>query len=90
MNSSQLRFLHAVREFVKENPEIAPQIVNAASDGIKEALASANERACDMESAFATQLTTRSKAKRALPYLNKWRGKTSLNWEWVFQNNQLK
>lgn len=89
MDNVERKFIESVKSFVRCYPHLAPYVVQASSSGVEEALKDAKERACDMESALVSQLSSNSKAKKALPYLQKWFGKTSLDWEWIFKNNGL-
>ena len=52
-------FLSAVVEYVKGDPEAAPEIVAACSHGVGLALKESLERACDMEVALASALMKR-------------------------------
>ena len=76
-------FLNGVREYLAECPEIAPYVTEFIAHGISAALASARERASDMEIALLGTVTARMKNGDAmvLDKLKKWNGKTSLRWD---------
>ena len=82
MNDERYRFLLAVKAYVASDPEAAPLVAQAASDGVSEALREALQRAADMETALAVAMAKRYKGGDALIHdkLKKWQGKTALNW----------
>ncbi len=78
-------FLDSVRAYVAENPDAAAYVTQFVADGLRESLSANVERAADMEVALAIALATRHKTVPEVirEKLAKWRGKTSLRWDWV-------
>jgi hypothetical protein len=75
-------FLQSVVEYVKVNPEVAPQVTAACSMGISEALRESRHRAADFEALFAMTAARRfpeTSKSYAASVLEKWQGKSSLN-----------
>ena len=79
------RFLALVRRYVSQDAEIAPLVAEAASQGVSDALTEALQRAADMETALAVAMAKRHKGADALIHdkLNKWNGRTALDWQWL-------
>lgn len=61
MNDERYRFLLAVKAYVASDPEAAPLVAQAASDGVSEALREALQRGADMETALAVAVAKRYK-----------------------------
>ena len=92
MNNAEIEFLSTVRTMCAENPKMLSMIIQAATDGIEEQIAIANERAADFE-VIAALMKSNMNEKRISPEtkayyndtvckkLEKWQGKTALNWE---------
>lgn len=81
-------FLREVSAFASKYPAVAPRIVDAASLGVAKALEEAYERAADMESAcVALSVKRNSDWARDLlrQKIEKWKGKTSINWDWFLK-----
>jgi len=80
-------FLEGVRRYIEKDPEAAAHIADYAQAGLRSALDQANERAGDMEVALSVLATKRYKGADALvkQKLEKWEGKTSLEWDWFTQ-----
>lgn len=78
-------FLNSVRQYVERDPEAAAYLSDYAQAGIRDALAKSNERAADMEVAVSVLAAKRYKNADAvlMDKLNKWEGKTALNWSWL-------
>ena len=89
MNRGDL--LISVYQHVLEHPEDAPKIMKACEGGIFDALRSVCERAADMESALAQslepKLPRKAKEKNIREWLEKWRGKCALRWDWYLGND---
>jgi hypothetical protein len=88
--SDTAAFLHYVREFVAEHPEVAAHVADYARAGLEEALGKARERAADMEVALVAAMSPRMKGGNAviLDKLKKWEGKTSCRWDWLTDSAQ--
>lgn len=87
------QFLSFVADYIRQDPEAAAYIAEAARRGVSAALSEANARAADMETALAVALARRYKGGAdALIYdkLKKWDGRTSLNWSHVLPNAKSK
>ena len=84
-------FFNFVMNYIESDPEAAAYISEYVQAGLRAALQMANKRATDMECALAISLSERkSKLREALvkDILSKWRGKTSLNWDRVFEEDK--
>lgn len=79
----RIAFLSGVKQYVENDPEIMPFLLNALTQGLSAALSSVKERAADMEVVAAILLNKRYKNRDQLikSKLEKWKGKCSLNWE---------
>lgn len=86
------QFLSFVADYIRQDPEAAAYIAEAARQGVSAALSEANDRAADMETALAVALARRYKGADALIHdkLKKWDGRTSLNWSHVLPNERGK
>jgi len=81
MFDKHYEFLNQVQAYVAKNPEVAPRVTEACSQGINEALSEARQRAADFEVMFtlvSARRFTRSIASVVLNKLTRWKGKTSL------------
>jgi hypothetical protein len=83
VNQEHYAFLASIRDYVAENPTVAPHVAAFATAGIEIALNKAYERAADMEVALVCALSKRRKDMDGLllTKLKKWEGRTSINWE---------
>jgi len=85
VNAEQDKFLQLVVAMVKQDPEIAPRVVDACSLGIGIALREEREKSADMECALAA-LATNKKSEWAHDVLRqkleKWKDRLSLRWDW--------
>ena len=81
-------FLAFVREYVAEDPECAPMVTEFVRQGVSNALAEANLRAADMETALTVAMARRYKGADELirDKLAAWEGKTSMNWSKFLHN----
>ena len=79
-------FLAAVENYITRNPDAAAYVSDFVSAGLQTALASAHERAADMEVALSVQLAKRypaiARQELTRDKLKKWEGKTALAWNW--------
>lgn len=84
-NQEKDLLLKTIVSEVKNDPEFAALIPAAIQKGLRDAFVEANERACDMEVALAVAVAPRYKGKDEIVKgkLNKWKGKTSLDWNWL-------
>lgn len=80
-------FLSAIVAYVNEHPSVAPYVVEAARKGIERALNETLERAVDMEVALAMQLGKGKLNDLSRAKLEKWRGKSSLEWKWALERH---
>jgi len=83
-------FLEGVRRYIKKDPEAAAHVADYVQAGLREALDKAHERAADMEVALSVLATKRYKGADILvkQKLEKWKGKTSLEWNWLTQGGR--
>jgi hypothetical protein len=82
-------FLRLVKSYVEQDPESAAYIAEWVAAGLNASRVSALKRAADMEAALATMLHKPSKkfdrTSFVLGIINKWKGKSSLKWEWAVE-----
>ncbi len=78
-------FLASVRAYVEAHPDVAPHVTEFVADGLRARLAQAVDRAADMEVALAMAVQRRTKNSDAVirQKVEKWKGRTSLNWDWL-------
>ena len=83
MNKDHSAFLAVVRQYVKENTEVAAYVSDFVAQGIAAAHSDAMQRAADMEAALAVAIAARYKGRDELilSKLNKWKDKSALNWQ---------
>lgn len=91
MQNEREKLLNFIADYVATDPEAAPLVVQAASRGLYDALHETRQRAADMETALAVAMAKRHKGADALIHdkLNKWAGKTALNWSALQPNASL-
>ena len=79
------RFLYSVKMYIQKDPEAAAYVSDSVAAGLQHTLKEAREHAADMEVALSVLAAHRYKGKDALvkSKLNKWKGKTFLNWDWL-------
>lgn len=79
------QFLYYVRQYIETDPETAAHVADYVQAGLRAALAKAYERAADMEVALCVIAAKRYRGADDLvkQKLEKWEGKTSLNWDWL-------
>jgi hypothetical protein len=81
MKLEHLQFLASVEDFVKKNPELMGQLIQAAQSGVNARLQETHSRAVDMETVAAIALDARLFKKRQwhlAELLSKWEGRTNL------------
>lgn len=81
------KFLGEVQDYIKENPEVAPHVLSAMSQGISDALKETKERAAEYESVVANIFYNQPNRKFdsfADSVIRKWRNKGSCRWDWYF------
>lgn len=85
-------FLAGVQEYVTAHPDVAAYINDYVAAGLERKLSQAYERAADMEVALVAATTKRYKGadKLILSKLEKWQGKTSLNWNGLIEELKQK
>jgi hypothetical protein len=78
-------FLYSVQKYIESDPEAAAHVANFVQAGLKKSLDESRERAADMEAALSVLAHKRYKGKDEIikQKLSKWRGKTSLCWDWL-------
>lgn len=76
-------FLEYVKNYVSNNPDVAPFVTNYVAYGLNSALNQIMERAADMEAALCISLAQRygSKEEIIISRIEKWKDKSSLNWD---------
>ena len=76
-------FLLGVKQYISEHPEVAAKISDYVAAGISESRREALERAADMEVALTVALAKKFKKPNELilSKIEKWQGRSSLNWE---------
>ena len=81
-------FISTVVAYVEANPDVAPYVSDAISEGIHNALLTANRRAADMETCLAVMVAKRypDRLDFLKQKLTKWDGKTALNWTHVVED----
>jgi len=82
INQEDMNFLHSVREYVSKRPDVAPYVVQYASDGVCAAMDESRRMAADMEVAAFMALARGTKTDHPLlqAKISPWKGKTNLNW----------
>jgi len=80
-------FLAGVMKYIEKDPEAAAYVADYVQAGLRTALKEANHRAADMEVALVTIASRKHKGSDQLikSKLEKWSGKTSLNWDWLIE-----
>lgn len=75
-------FYSYVQNYIEKNPECGAYVSDFVAKGLEKARNQANERAADMEAALSVALAKRFKNGNEviLSKLEKWEGKTALNW----------
>ena len=87
MNRDQ--FLTLVRTYIESDPEAAPHVANHVQAGLSAVLAETRQRAADMESALALTLARRGPVGPSTrQYLERWKGKTTLRWDWLLAKDE--
>lgn len=83
-------FLQLVKSYIESDPEAAARVADFVQAGLSSALRKANERAGDMEIAMSVLAARRFKDGDALVLskLQKWEGRTALNWGWLIEKLQ--
>lgn len=78
-------FLSQVRAYVEAHPDVAPHVSDFVAEGLRAALDEATQRACDMEVALSVAVGRNHKRHGELirQKLDKWKGRTALNWDWL-------
>lgn len=82
------KFLKAVAEFIKHDPEAAAYVSQFVQAGLHNALTENACRAADMESALMMVINKKSIPSFVEEKLLKWKDKTSLNWDWILEKNK--
>jgi hypothetical protein len=77
----KLIFLRALEQAIAEHPDWAGGVSDAVTAGLVRALDNHVSRAADFECALAMQVhKMKGRDKKLAEVLEKWKGKTSLNW----------
>ena len=87
MKQEHYAFLHSVKQYVSDNPDVAAYVSDFVAEGINESRNEALKRAADMETALAVALARRNKGHDSLivSILNRWRNKSALCWDSTIQ-----
>ena len=91
-----LSFLLAVEKYITDNPECGAYVSQFVANGIEKARVEIAQRCTDFESALLMVLNRGSgrhsipKNQYILEKLEKWKGKSSLNWESAIEDLEAK
>lgn len=83
MNEKDVAFLYGVKNYIKDNPQVAAYVSDFVAKGIEETLKENLERAADMEVALAVAIEKRYKGREdlILSKLYKWKDKAAIRWD---------
>lgn len=81
-------FLMGVKNYISEHPEVAAKVSDYVAAGISESRQEALERAADMEIALTVALAKkfRKSNELILSKIEKWQGRSALNWETAIED----
>ena len=84
-------FLELVANYIASDPEAAGYLGQAAAEGLRRTLDESMQRSADMETALAITMAGgkfRGGKAIVIDKLQKWEGKTSINWSTFLAENR--